>query len=86
MRLAALGRHVSMVTPHRLRRAQFDSSPKWLGPAKMSGFSRVTNMDARRTLVDRARRPGTLTRDVETSLRAAMNRGQVRVVEGRVRV
>ncbi len=85
VRLAALGRHVSMVTPHRLRRAQFDSSPKWLGPAKMSGFSRVTDMDARRTLVDRARRPGTLTREVEKSLRAAMDRGRVRVVQGRVR-
>lgn len=85
VRLANLGRRVSLVTPHPLRRAQFDSSPKWLGPAKMRSFSREASVDARRTLIDRARRPGTLTRDVERALRGAMDRGRVRVIEGRVR-
>lgn len=42
-------------------------------------------MSVRRQLVDRARRPGTMTREVERSLRAAMKTGSVRLVQDRVR-
>lgn len=85
IRLAAAGRRVFLVTPHKLRRAQFDSSPQWLGPAKMAGFSREKNLKTRRRMIDRARRPGTLTKDVEQGLRAHVKTGAVRVVHGRVR-
>ncbi len=85
VRFAAAGRQVWLVTPHRLRRAQFDSSPQWLGPAKMARFTRESDMAARRRMIDGARRPGTLTRDVERGLRAAIRAGAVRVVQDKVR-
>lgn len=85
IRLAAAGRRVFLVTPHKLRRAQFDSSPQWLGPAKMAGFSREQSLQTRRRMIDRARRPGTLTKDVARSLRAHVKTGAVSVVHGKVR-
>jgi len=84
-RLASQGRRVTIVTPHRLRRSQFDSSPQWLGPAKMAGFSRVDDLATRRRMIDRARRPGTITRDVERTLRAHRQAGRIDVVVERVR-
>ncbi len=84
-RLAGEGRKVWLVSPHRLRRMQFDSSPQWLGPAKMAGFSKEPDMAVRRRLIDRARRPGTVTKEVDQALRRAVRGGSVSIVIGEVR-
>lgn len=64
---------------------QFDSSPQWLGPAKMARFSKETDVAVRRKLIDRARRPGTMTKEVEQALRRNVREGLVTLVHGTVR-
>ena len=83
-RLAEAGRRVWLVSPHRLRRVQFDSSPQWLGPAKMAAFSKQPSMAVRRRLIDRARQPGTVTKEVEQALRRQVRSGTLVVVQGEV--
>lgn len=84
-RLYKLGRRVWLVSPHRLRRMQFDSSPQWLGPAKMARFSRQKDTATRRRQIDRARRPGTLTKEVEQALRRHVRKGGLELVFDKVR-
>ncbi|MEM6296516.1 MAG: FAD/NAD(P)-binding protein, partial [Myxococcota bacterium] len=85
VRLAGQGRMVSVVSPHRLRRAQFDSDSQWLGPAKMRAFSKERDMARRRAMIEGARRPGTMTKEVHRALRAQVAKGRVRLVEDTVR-
>ncbi len=85
VRLAKDGRDVSLISPHRLRRAQFDSSPQWLGPAKMKAFSKERDMDRRRRMIDGARRSGTMTKEVERALRAQIAERRVTLIKDSVR-
>ena len=84
-RLCEFGRQVWLVSPHRLRRMQFDSSPQWLGPAKMARFSKQKDLAVRRKQIDRARRPGTITKEVEQALRRHVRSGSIKPVYGKVR-
>ncbi|MGH1343571.1 MAG: FAD/NAD(P)-binding protein [Nannocystales bacterium] len=84
-RLCEAGRRVWLVSPHRLRRMQFDSSPQWLGPAKMARFSKQDDLSVRRRQIDRARRPGTMTKEVEQVLRRHVRQGSAELVYGKVR-
>lgn len=84
-RIAATGAHVTLITRHPLRTHQFDSDPGWLGPKRMSGFSRHRSMETRRELIQMARYRGSMPRDVFNDLKRAQRRGRVRVIEADVR-
>ena len=85
MRLRRLGKRVTLVCRHRLRRQQFDSDPTWLGPAKMRHFARLQDPAERRRVIDRARHRGSMPADVHRDLRSAFRRREVRSIRSSVR-
>src|SRR5262249_26868002 len=49
----------------------------WLGPKYLASFVAESNPESRRTLVEKARRPGTIPREIQMSLNAAIEAGQI---------
>jgi cation diffusion facilitator CzcD-associated flavoprotein CzcO len=74
LHLARLGHHVSLISRHQARVHQYDSDPGWFGPKFMAGFEELDCLERRRTAIAGARNRGSVTPDVQVSLRKAMAR------------
>ncbi len=85
LRLRQLGKQVTLVCRHRLRRQQFDSDPTWLGPAKMRPFLRLEDPSVRRRVIDGARHRGSMPAEVHRALRAAIRDRKIRSIHSPVR-
>ena len=85
LRLCRLGRRVTLVCRHRVRRQQFDSDPMWLGPAKMGPFARLEDPVDRRRAIDRARHRGSMPADVHREFRSALHHRELRAIRSPVR-
>jgi len=77
IRLQQEGRRVILVSRHELRRHQFDSDPGWLGPMKMGAFSSQSDLDARRSIIRKARYKGSVPPDVLSRLNHAITWGKI---------
>ena len=77
LRLSQEGHRVHLVARHPLREHQFDSSPGWLGPKRMTRFSRESDHDRRRTMIRDARHRGSIPPGVRRKLRRAVDAGRV---------
>ncbi|MEM6990679.1 MAG: FAD/NAD(P)-binding protein, partial [Myxococcota bacterium] len=84
LRLCRMGKRVTLLSRHRLRRRQFDSDPTWLGPAKMKPFARIRDPAQRRQAIDAARHRGTMPAEVHRELRAAIRRRGLRSLRCKV--
>ncbi len=82
----ALGadRPTTLVMRHPIREAEFDSSPMWLGPARMARFGRITDPAARRAEITFARNRGSMPEDVSRRLRGGIARGVLTRIEADV--
>lgn len=78
------GRRVTLVSRHRLRRAEFDSAPCYAGPLCMRPFTAVRDLRRRRRLIREARRPGSVPPELHARLAAAMAAGRIRLSYGEV--
>ncbi|MEX1364259.1 MAG: FAD/NAD(P)-binding protein [Nannocystaceae bacterium] len=85
LRLRRLGKRVTVVCRHRLRRQQFDSDPTWLGPAKMRSFARLEDPSQRRRVIDASRHRGSMPAEVHRELRAAIRKREIRSLRSAVR-
>ncbi|MEM7246661.1 MAG: FAD/NAD(P)-binding protein [Acidobacteriota bacterium] len=74
LRLLEEGHEVHLISRRALRQHQFDSEPGWLGPKRMSSFSRVRNVDHRRALITSARHVGSVPPDMWRALHGAISR------------
>lgn len=83
LRLVRPGRDVHLVTRHALREHLFDSDPGWVGPKHMRGFRATADPDVRRGLIDAARHRGSVPPDVLRPLQRALERGRVRLHQGK---
>ena len=72
LRLDEEGHRVRLVSRHALRKHQFDSDPGWLGPKRMSAFSRERDLDRRRAIIGAARHRGSVPPGVWHALRRAI--------------
>jgi cation diffusion facilitator CzcD-associated flavoprotein CzcO len=61
--LHELGADVLALRPHKLKRADFDADPGWLGPRYLRAFQAEPDMAVRRAQITRARLTGTVPRD-----------------------
>ncbi|MEO1480745.1 MAG: FAD/NAD(P)-binding protein [Myxococcota bacterium] len=77
--LSESGIDVELVSRHRIREANFDSDPCWLGPTCMDSFSRVESMRSRRALIRKARNRGTVPPDIKRALSRAKQQKRVRL-------
>ncbi|NDJ51470.1 MAG: SidA/IucD/PvdA family monooxygenase [Chloroflexi bacterium] len=67
---------VTLITRQPLRHQDFDSSPCWIGPKCLDAFGQA-NYQERRSMIDEARQPGTLSQDIYADARAAVQAGQM---------
>ncbi len=84
LRLASVGRKVSLLTRHELRVEQFDSDPGWQGPMLMARFARERDPEARREMIHRARHRGSMPPEVHAALRRAIQERSIDLLEGEV--
>jgi len=75
---------VTILSPHGLRRSNFDFDPCWIGPKCMTGFLSA-DLKHRRNLIDDARMPGTLPMEVHGEVTTALNKGHIRFRQADVR-
>lgn len=83
LRLARAGR-VALVSRHPLRERDFDSDPGWIGPKYLAGFSRITDRDRRRAIIDAQRHRGSVPGEVFRAARRAIASGALDWREGAV--
>jgi len=74
---------VVLLSPHGLRKSNFDFDPCWIGPKCMRGFLSA-GLEERRKLIDTARLPGTLPLEVHGQAAAAIRDGRLRFQRGQV--
>ncbi|MEM7435895.1 MAG: FAD/NAD(P)-binding protein [Myxococcota bacterium] len=77
LRLVQDGCRVQLVSRHPLRQHQFDSDPGWLGPKRMAGFARETDLARRRAVITEARHRGSVPPDVLKALQKAIQDGRI---------
>ena len=81
-RLVAKGhRRVSLLSRQPLQVDNLDFDPCWAGPKCIGPFEK-TAYGLRRAIVDKARRPGTITQEVARALDEIGRRGRLRVFDG----
>lgn len=77
------GRRVVLVSRHETRVHQFDSDPGWLGPRYLDRFA-TQSLAERRSLIDRARRLGSVPEDTAEALGQAVAKKKLCVVRDEV--
>ena len=71
------GALVTLVSRHEPRVHRFDSDPIWLGPAGLTGFHAEPNPDARRHVIQAARRRGSMPPELDHRIRIEAHRGRL---------
>jgi len=67
---------VMLLSPHGLRKSNFDFDPCWIGPKCMKGFLSAS-LQRRRELIGTARMPGTLPMEIHGEATAAIRTGRI---------
>jgi hypothetical protein len=70
-------RRITLLSPHSLRQADFESDPGWLGPLRLTEFDAESCPVRRRSMIDEARQRGTLATDVMQALTGALRAGSI---------
>ncbi|MBN2510235.1 MAG: FAD/NAD(P)-binding protein [Spirochaetales bacterium] len=76
---------VVIVADHPLRSFDFDSDPGFIGPRKLETFAREQAPGVRRTLIEKVRYPGTGDPALVARVRDAIERGEIRFIQGGVK-
>ena len=71
------GAVVTLLSRHEARVHLFDSDPIWLGPAGLTGFHGEPNPDARRRIIQGARRRGSMPPELDQRIRVEAHRGRL---------
>ncbi len=82
--LSDAGHHVTMWNRDRFTRHQFDSDPCFVGPRCASLFASVSTYRARRALIQRSRRGGSVPPDLFSQLRRYEQSRMIRMMRGEV--
>lgn len=77
LKLVDEGHEVNLVSRHEIRENQFDSDPGWLGPRNMNTFSKVKDLEKRRTMITEARHKGSMSPDVVAAIENQKSRGRL---------
>ena len=85
IRFSHAEQRVLLISRHKIRTHQFDSDPGWLGPKYMNRFARIRDLSARRELIQEARHRGSVSPDIRTALRLAINKGQITWINAEVK-
>jgi hypothetical protein len=85
LHLAARGARVRLLMRHEPRIHQFDSEPCYLGPSCMRDYLAESDPERRRSILDRARHPGSIPPDVHAELQLAIAAETVELVVDEVR-
>ena len=70
------GTSVTVLSPHGLRKSNFDFDPCWIGPKCMTDFLK-TDLARRKDLIHSARMPGTLPVEIYGEASAAIQSGHI---------
>ncbi len=82
--LSEAGHHVTIWNRDRFTNHQFDSDPCFVGPRCASLFASISSYQARRALIQRSRRPGSVPPDLFRELRRYERARRIRVIRGEV--
>ncbi|WP_066193354.1 MULTISPECIES: FAD/NAD(P)-binding protein [Gracilibacillus] len=75
---------VTMIKRHPLRIHHFDSDPGWLGPKYLNKFEKLTSYKERRTVIQKARNKGSITKDLLIKLRKQETLGNLCIYTGSI--
>ncbi|MCC5876518.1 MAG: FAD/NAD(P)-binding protein [Candidatus Sumerlaeia bacterium] len=75
---------VTVVARHSPRAHEFDSDSCYMGPKCLNGFWRKTSLADRRDIIQQARKPGTIPRELHGRLRTLQSRDAIRWQVGEV--
>lgn len=84
-RLGRYGHSVSLVCRGAIPTNNLDFDPCWLGSECMEDFSKISDPDERRRVIEKARHKGTAPQDVQEKLARATETGRVVQVFGTVK-
>jgi len=82
--LSNAGHHVTVWNRDRFTSHQFDSDPCFVGPRCASLFASIFSYRARRTVIQRSRRAGSVPPDLFTELRHYQQARTIRMIRGEV--
>ncbi|MEO1021881.1 MAG: FAD/NAD(P)-binding protein [Bacteroidota bacterium] len=75
---------ITLLTPHELAVEQYDIEPGWMGPRYLNKFRQAEGFEERRSMINSARKRGTITPDVNWELKQILNKEHASHVVGRV--
>lgn len=73
---------VTLVKRHPFRVHSFDSDPGWLGPKKLSCYSKIEDYDKRRALIQNARNKGSIPRELFCNIKRLTKNNKLAVRDG----
>ena len=73
---------VVMIVRRALKIQQFDFEPSWLGPKALSRFSKESDWDKRRKMIQQARGEGSVTPEIAEALSKATSDGKLHLQTG----